>query len=76
MVHCIPHRSSWCIPQLVSVFFLVICLHYSNIRSREELKEAQPKPGGFWCALEKEMADMLFYKLALNGKVVWVSKDK
>ncbi|KAF9789421.1 hypothetical protein BJ322DRAFT_1105268 [Thelephora terrestris] len=37
----------------------------------EALKNAAPKPGGFWCAIDKESADLLFLKLSLGGEVVW-----
>lgn len=43
---------------------------------REELKEAGPRPGGFRCVLEKESADILFYSLTLDGKIVWASGDE
>lgn len=45
---------------------------YSNIHSRSALREAGPKKGGFQCALDKESADALFYKLTLDESVVWV----
>jgi len=48
----------------------------SNMYSRDALKEAGPKPGGFRCALDEESADALFYGLTLDGKVVWASRDE
>jgi len=49
---------------------------HSNVHSRETLKAAGPKPGGFRCALDKESADALFHELVLDGKVFWVNKDE
>ena len=43
----------------------------TRFEPREALKKADPRPGGFQCAIDKESADLLFHGLTFDGKVVW-----
>lgn len=74
MLHTMPFSQVYTLA--CKYIFSYYIQHRSNVRSREELKEAGPKPGGFRCVLEEESADILFYSLTLDGKVVWASRDE